>query len=124
MIRLPLCMTVLFAGRTKASRYQDEICHLPEHRRVCVRGPHGLGKTALISWQTLWLRLHETVKIGKVRQPRPLNSYRSSYGRKSIMGTGLKWAKLTDNIPDKPELLDLSLNVHREAFALGLTTVR
>jgi hypothetical protein len=35
--------------------YQDEIMSaLPEKKRVSVRGPHGLGKTAIASWIILW----------------------------------------------------------------------
>lgn len=35
--------------------YQDEILgELPVRKRIAVRGPHGLGKTALESWVTLW----------------------------------------------------------------------
>src|SRR5688572_17260535 len=35
--------------------YQDDIMGaLPVHKRVSVRGPHGLGKTALMSWAILW----------------------------------------------------------------------
>lgn len=38
--------------------YQDEIlAGLVEHRREAVRGPHGLGKTALASWVILWFSL-------------------------------------------------------------------
>lgn len=35
--------------------FQEEIlAALPERRRVCVRGPHGLGKTSLNAWAILW----------------------------------------------------------------------
>ncbi|MDN3056860.1 hypothetical protein PH213_20360 [Streptomyces sp. SRF1] len=35
--------------------YQGDILTaLPKHRRVAVRGPHGLGKTGLASWTVLW----------------------------------------------------------------------
>jgi hypothetical protein len=38
--------------------YQLEILRaIPEKKRVCVRGPHGLGKTALSSWLILWFAL-------------------------------------------------------------------
>ncbi len=38
--------------------YQREILSaLSEHRRVAVRGPHGLGKSALAAWVILWLAL-------------------------------------------------------------------
>lgn len=38
--------------------YQDRILSLiPIHRRVAVRGPHGLGKTAIGAWFVLWIAL-------------------------------------------------------------------
>src|SRR4051812_37494026 len=38
--------------------YQEEIlASLVEKKRACVRGPHGLGKTALMSWIILWFSL-------------------------------------------------------------------
>ena len=41
-----------------ATAYQDEILSLvPAQRRVSVRGPHGLGKTALAAWLVLWFAL-------------------------------------------------------------------
>jgi hypothetical protein len=40
------------------SDYQNELLgSLVEHSRVSVRGPHGLGKTALIAWVVLWFAL-------------------------------------------------------------------
>lgn len=38
--------------------YQLEILRaIPDKKRVCVRGPHGLGKTALSAWLVLWFAL-------------------------------------------------------------------
>lgn len=38
--------------------YQYDIMHsFVEKKRVCVRGPHGLGKTALSAWLILWFSL-------------------------------------------------------------------
>lgn len=38
--------------------YQEEIlAEIPIKRRVSVRGPHGLGKTALAAWAILWFAL-------------------------------------------------------------------
>jgi hypothetical protein len=40
------------------SFYQEDVLKsLAEHRRISVRGPHGLGKTALSSWVVLWFAL-------------------------------------------------------------------
>lgn len=48
----------LWEGNKKPTTYQDEILSLlVSHRRVSVRGPHGLGKTALASWAILWFAI-------------------------------------------------------------------
>lgn len=40
------------------TEYQDEVLGaIPVHKRVSVRGPHGLGKTALASWAVLWFAM-------------------------------------------------------------------
>jgi len=42
-------------GANAPTDYQEEILSaIPEHKRVCVRGPHGLGKTATAAWAMLW----------------------------------------------------------------------
>lgn len=41
-----------------ATPYQNDIMEkLVEHRRISVRGPHGLGKTALVAWLVHWFAL-------------------------------------------------------------------
>lgn len=41
--------------RADPAPYQEKILRaLVEHRRVAVHGPHGLGKTAVAAWFTLW----------------------------------------------------------------------
>lgn len=41
--------------KNRLTAYQEEILNsIPEKKRVCVRGPHGLGKTALASLGLLW----------------------------------------------------------------------
>ncbi len=43
---------------TGPAPYQDEILSLlPRHHRVAAFGPHGLGKTTLEAWTTLWFSL-------------------------------------------------------------------
>jgi hypothetical protein len=45
-------------GEKGAAPYQNEIMQsLVEKRRVSARGPHGLGKTALLAWVVLWFAL-------------------------------------------------------------------
>lgn len=42
----------------KPTAYQIEILgELPKQKRIAVRGPHGLGKTALASWVILWFAI-------------------------------------------------------------------
>ena len=49
---------IIFKGAPPNDRpapYQDKILDLIiEHKRVAVRGPHALGKTALAAWLVLW----------------------------------------------------------------------
>lgn len=52
------------------TKYQLEILRsLVDHDRVCVRGPHGLGKSSLCAWTLLWFALtrdgnkHEDWKV-------------------------------------------------------------
>lgn len=38
--------------------YQDEImAAIGDNKRVCVRGPHGLGKSTLLAWVVIWFTL-------------------------------------------------------------------
>lgn len=36
---------------------EDALASLPLYKRVCMRGPHGLGKTTLNAWTVLWFSL-------------------------------------------------------------------
>ena len=51
-------------GVAEIRPYQEQaLSALLEHRRVCMRGPHGIGKTALEAWAVLWaLAVHEEIK--------------------------------------------------------------
>lgn len=45
----------VFPDHEKIAPYQEEgLEKLIEKRRVSIRGPHGLGKTAMMSWAVLW----------------------------------------------------------------------
>ncbi len=49
---------IMFDPGQAPTDYQCEIMQaVVDKRRVCVRGPHGLGKTALTSWLVLWFAL-------------------------------------------------------------------
>lgn len=105
--------------------YQAEICAaLSAHRRVCVRGPHGLGKSALAALLILWFALtrdgREDWKI-----PTTASAWRQlakflwpevhKWARK------LKWSALGRGpFCERTELLALSLKLKTgEAFALA-----
>ena len=48
----------VFKGKEKPDEYQLNIMQdLVEHKRVCVRAPHGAGKSCLMSWVILWFAL-------------------------------------------------------------------
>jgi len=104
--------------------YQDEILsYFPANPRVCVRGPHGLGKTALISWQVLWFALTRDGEDWKIPTTasawRQLSKYLWPEIHKWVRR--LDWDKL-ERAPfkNKQELLDLSLKLSTgEAFALA-----
>ncbi len=44
-------------GEGMTDYQRDILATLVAHRRIAVRGPHGLGKTALAAWVTLWFSL-------------------------------------------------------------------
>jgi hypothetical protein len=63
------------------SPYQQEILNaLVEHRRVAVRGPHGLGKTAMAAITILWFAIRSQ------SLPRSGGSFSSTCGPKSTSG--------------------------------------
>ena len=102
--------------------YQDRILDaiIPK-KRVAVRGPHGLGKTAVAAWLILWAVLtHEDVKV-------PCTASKWRQLTKYLFPEIHKWAKRLDfeKLGRPPftkfELMVLSLKVgsNREAFALA-----
>lgn len=53
-----VCDCIDWRKGERPTSYQLEIMRaLSDHRRISVRGPHGLGKTALASWIILWFAL-------------------------------------------------------------------
>lgn len=108
----------------KPAFYQEEILsYFPDFRRVSVRGPHGLGKTALISWQTLWFALTRDGEDWKV--PTTASAWRQL--TKYLWPEIHKWIRLLNwekisraPLRNKQELLDLSIKLTTgEAFALA-----
>ena len=106
------------------SFYQDEILsYFPSHRRISVRGPHGLGKTALMSWIIWWYALTRDGEDWKI--PTTASAWRQLtkflWPEVHKWGRLLDWGKIQREPPtQKKELLDLSLKLTTgEAFAMA-----
>jgi hypothetical protein len=106
------------------SDYQFELVgQLPLRRRVAVRGPHGLGKSALASWLILWFALTRDGEDWKC--PTTASAWRQL--TKYLWPEVHKWARRLrwDVIGRQPfdqrsELLQLNLKLKTgEAFALA-----
>lgn len=102
--------------------YQDEIlAELPKRKRVAVRGPHGLGKTAMASWIVLWAVLtSEEVKVPTTASAwRQLTKFLWPEIHK--WARRIRWGKLDRGPLSRWELLGLSLKPRPncEAFAVA-----
>lgn len=106
--------------------YQDEIlAALLEHYRASGRGPHGLGKTALESWATLWFALTRDALEIDWKAPATASVWRQL--TKFLFPELHKWAKRLrwDVIGRVPfhqtyELQTLNLKLeYGEAFAIA-----
>jgi hypothetical protein len=104
--------------------YQDEImAELPRRQRVAVRGPHGLGKTALESWVLLWYALTRDGEDWKI--PTTASAWRQL--TKFLWPEVRKWARRLrwDRLGREPfdmrlELQTLGLKLRTgEAFAVA-----
>jgi len=102
--------------------YQLEVLRkLKTQRRVAIRGPHGLGKTALASWIVLWFALTRDGKDWKAPCTasawRQLTHYLFPEIRK--WARRLRWDKLgRDAFDSRTEMLHLNLKLRTgEAFA-------
>src|ERR1044072_1084346 len=98
---------------------------LVEHRRVCVRGPHGLGKTAEAAWIGLWVALTRDAKGDDWKVPTTASVWRQL--EKFLWPEIHKWAGKLDweKVGRKPfkkgdDLLDMSIKLRTgEAFAVA-----
>jgi sorbitol-specific phosphotransferase system component IIA len=108
----------------KPAPYQKEIVSdLITKGRICVRGPHGLGKTAMMAWIILWFALTRDGEDWKI--PTTASNWRQL--TKYLWPEVEKWARrlkwdVIGRPPFQPkkELLDLSLKLKTgEAFALA-----
>lgn len=110
--------------------YQLEILsHIPTQRRISVRGPHSLGKTAVASWTILWFALSRDEdtdwKIPVTASAwRQLSKFLFPELRKWI--PRLRWDKIGYDRPrfaPKTEEMALSIRLRTgEAFALASDT--
>jgi hypothetical protein len=108
------------------SPYQQEILNaLVEHRRVAVRGPHGLGKTAMAAITILWFAITRDAEEVDWKIPVTASVWRQL--QLYLWPEVHKWARRLrwDQIGRPPfsrgtELLHLSLKLNfGEAFALA-----
>ncbi len=102
--------------------YQDDILnHLGTERRVAVRGPHGIGKTALASWIVLWgiLTVDDCKAITTASAWRQLTKYLWPEIHKWV--GRLRWDKIGREPLTRDELLTLSIKRSPtcEAFAVA-----
>lgn len=103
---------------------------LPVEKRVSVRGPHGLGKTALAAWVILWFALTRDTAGVDWKIPTTASAWRQL--TKYLWPEVRKWARRVDwekvgwrgPLNENTELLTLSLKlINGEAFALASSDV-
>lgn len=102
--------------------YQEDIVrHFVTHKRVAVRGPHGLGKTTIAAVCTLWLiAVHDTdVKVATTASAwRQLTLYLWPEIRK--WASQADWSKVGLELRRNKELLDMHIKLpNKEAFAVA-----
>lgn len=109
--------------------YQDDIlASLIASKRVAVRGPHGLGKTALNAWTVLWFALTRDAAGVDWKVPTTASAWRqlSKYLWPEIhkWSHRLRWDKLgRPPFDTRSELLMLGLKLRSgEAFAVASDT--
>lgn len=105
------------------TEYQlENLIALAEHRRVAVRGPHGLGKTATNAWAILWFALTRDIAGEDWKVPTTASAWRQLTN--FLWPEVRKWARRLDwdrigRAPfTKMELMQLNLRLETgEAFA-------
>jgi hypothetical protein len=100
----------------------DIIASLPYKKREAVRGPHGLGKSAIAAWTVWWFALTRDATgtdwkiVTTAGAWRQLIHYLWPEIRK--WSTRLKWEKIRDYPLQPREMLSLHINLaHGQAFA-------
>jgi hypothetical protein len=102
--------------------YQEDILRmLVRYKRVAVRGPHGLGKTALAAWFTLWLIAcfeHDTKVPTTASKWRQLIYFLWPEIKK--WSRNANWSAIGIDLRYGKELLERSIKLpDKEAFALA-----
>jgi len=109
-----------------ASGYQLEICgQLIPHKRVSVRGPHGLGKTSMAAWVILWFALTRDAGGDDWKIPTTASAWRQL--TKFLWPEVHKWAQRLkwdiigrEPFSERDEIFSQSMKLnHGEAFALA-----
>lgn len=109
------------------SEYQGEICTtLADKRRISVRGPHGLGKTALAARLILWFVLTREANTDDWKVPTTASAWRQLthflWPEVHKWARRIKWDAVgwRGQFDERRELLGLSIKLqHGEAFALA-----
>ena len=118
----------VFKGKEKPDEYQLNIMQdLVEHKRVCVRAPHGAGKSCLMSWVILWFALTRDALEEDWKIPTTASAWRQL--TKFLWPEVHKWSYRLkwDVIGRKPfngdELMARSIRLkYGEAFAAASST--
>jgi hypothetical protein len=112
-------------GKGPTPYQKKSLVALVKYHRICVRGPHGLGKTALLSWIILWFCLTRDGDEGDWKLPTTAGGFRQL--SRFLWPEVHKWARRLrwDRIGRKPfdertELHGMSLELQTgAAFAVA-----
>lgn len=113
------------AGEGPTHYQRDALDRLAEHHRLALRGPHGLGKSALACWATLWFALSRDAagRDWKVPSTAPGWPQLRQYLWPAITKQWLPridWDAVGRPPLSATELLTLELRLrHGSAFAIG-----
>ena len=116
---------VIDEGDQPAPYQLEALEQLQERRRASVRGPHGLGKTAMGAWVILWFALTRDAGQDDWKIPTTASAWRQLakflWPEVHKWSHRLRWDKIgREPFNERTELLDLSLKLRNgEAFALA-----
>ena len=115
-------------GEALTSYQRELLAALPIKKRIAIRGPHGLGKTALQSLAVLWFSTTREAAGIDWKIPTTASAWRqlSKYLWPEVhkWARRLRWDRLGfEPFNPRTELLDMSLKLeHGEAFAVASDT--